>query len=358
VAIGEREELIVIEGGRVPSRGGMTSGAGGCREPGLCMRRVVGGVVVRDVAGSAIRRRPDVLVVDVALRARHVYVFADERIARGAVIEFGVEPSGCVVADLALLREAHLDVGRAVGGVEILGVASVATGRSALELASDVAGGAFKRGVRPGEREAGEFQMIEFGAEPGVGTVAGLAGGRKVEGFVIRLGRSLIIGRVARKTCSGESDELPHGLALVAIRTFQHCVSAKQRKPVVVLFQLLGSNVPTLHGVALFAISAKLAAMNIRVAVRAVAAHILEDQAGVALRAANLLVHPAQRVAGSIVVELRNASDGLPTRIGMAVFAGDADGPVGVPAVLFLGLRPREIRPDTDGNEQPEEQRE
>lgn len=144
----------------------------------------------------------------------------------------------------------------------------------------------------------------------------------------------------------------------MAVGALEHSVRAEQRKPVLVLLQLLGAKIPPLHGVTLLAIRAELAAVNIRMAICATSAHIFEYGTCMALRASDLLVHATQGVARSVVIELRNATDRLPTCICMAVFARDADRSVRIPTVLFLRLGPRRLLPDTDTKQQPEEQRE
>lgn len=45
--------------------------------------------------------------------------------------------------------------------------------------------------------------------------------------------------------------------------------------------------------------------MNVRMTIGAMRAHILEDETGVAFRAAHLCVHAAQRIAGLVMIELR-----------------------------------------------------
>jgi hypothetical protein len=47
---------------------------------------------------------------------------------------------------------------------------------------------------------------------------------------------------------------------------------------------------------------------------RARGPHVAEDLADVALRAVHTRMHPAQGKAGTVVVEFRNAADGLPAR--------------------------------------------
>jgi hypothetical protein len=56
---------------------------------------------------------------------------------------------------------------------------------------------------------------------------------------------------------------------------------------------VLDVHLPSLHGMALFAVGSELAAMNVRVAIGATGADVAEDQAGMALRAANVLVKTA-----------------------------------------------------------------
>jgi len=60
-----------------------------------------------------------------------------------------------------------------------------------------------------------------------------------------------------------------------------------------------------------------------------------------ALNTLNFLVHPAQRIAGLVVVKFRDGTDGLPTGGGVAILARNVDWPVGVPQVLLLFHRPR-----------------
>lgn len=94
-----------------------------------------------------------------------------------------------------------------------------------------------------------------------------------------------------------------------------------QRKPILVIPDSVQRDLPAPNGVALLAVGAHLAAMQVGVAVRALLADIGEDEAGMARRAVQLLMHAAQRIAGLIVVELGDRADWLPTRVGMAVFA-------------------------------------
>src|ERR1700756_4584925 len=92
-------------------------------------------------------------------------------------------------------------------------------------------------------------------------------------------------------------------------------------------------NRPTLNCVARFAIGAELPAVKIGMAVRALLAHVGKYQFDMALRARHFFVHAPQRVARRVVFKFRNATDGLPTQRGMAVFAGNTKrGAVGIPS--------------------------
>jgi len=100
-------------------------------------------------------------------------------------------------------------------------------------------------------------------------------------------------------------------------------VGAYQREAVEMILNGLYRDVPAVHGVALLAVGAKLPPVNVGVAVRAFGTHVREHQLGVALNALNFFMHPAQRIAGFVVVKFRDAADGFPTGGGMAIFARD-----------------------------------
>lgn len=72
---------------------------------------------------------------------------------------------------------------------------------------------------------------------------------------------------------------------------------------------------PAIHGVTGVAFGAELAAMDVGMAVRALAAYVREDQLCVAQAALHLLVHAPQRELGlTIVVELGNSANWSPAR--------------------------------------------
>ena len=79
-------------------------------------------------------------------------------------------------------------------------------------------------------------------------------------------------------------------MALIAL---DNRVRAHQRESVAVVLDLLDVYLPALDRVAAFAIGAKLAAVNVCVALRALRACFFEDQVRVALCAGYFCVHPA-----------------------------------------------------------------
>lgn len=104
------------------------------------------------------------------------------------------------------------------------------------------------------------------------------------------------------------------------------------------ILNILDRYLPSPHGMTLFTICAKLATMNIRVAVGTALAHIPEHQAGVALRAGHLGMHAAERISRLVVIEFRIGTDRLPAYIRVTVLAGDGDGTVRI-RDLRLGRR-------------------
>ena len=83
-------------------------------------------------------------------------------------------------------------------------------------------------------------------------------------------------------------------------------------------------NLPAVHPVAKVALDSVLAAMQVGVAVLAIAADVGEHPVDVAFLTAHVGVQAAQRKAGFGVVELRFAANWPPRRCGMALLAGYA----------------------------------
>lgn len=113
------------------------------------------------------------------------------------------------------------------------------------------------------------------------------------------------------------------GSILVAGIAVDRGVCAGQRETVVVILNILVRHLPSPHGVALFAIGAQLAAMNVRVTILAVQSDVGEDHLHVTLRARDRSVHATERVFGLIVIKLWNRANGLPCTRSVAVLTGN-----------------------------------
>ena len=87
---------------------------------------------------------------------------------------------------------------------------------------------------------------------------------------------------------------------------------------------------------ALRAVGAHLAAMNVRVAVGAIFADVGENRLHVALSAGHFFVHAAQRVFGFVVIKFGNSADGPPASGGVAILAGNGERAMGIASGLIL----------------------
>lgn len=195
--------------------------------------------------------------------------------------------------------------------------------RCALVPAACVAGGAVEGGVHSGESEPGEFQVIEFRAQPSVDAVALLTLNGKSRGHVIGLGGLLIGALVTGITLNGKSLELPNCFALMTVCTLQSGMASHQRETIIVFPHPLQNDVPSLHRMALCAVSPHLPAMNVGVAVGTVRSGVREHRLGMTLGTSHSLVQAAKRIFRGVVIELRNRADRLPPCGRMAVLARD-----------------------------------
>lgn len=216
------------------------------------------------------------------------------------------------------LRESGLHVVRIRGRIVILGVAAVAISAGALVLAVFVAGVTVQRRVRARQGEPGNLPVVKLGSRPRHDCVAILACNRKTHSLMIRRG-TLVRLRMAGVALSRKSFVSPAGPGPVTRLTVHRGMAAHQRKPVLVQLDVLQRYAPALYSVALLANRSHLAAVYIRVAVGALGAHVLEHQAGVALRAPHARVHATQRKLRLVMIELRYIPDRLPCSERMAV---------------------------------------
>ena len=120
-------------------------------------------------------------------------------------------------------------------------------------------------------------------------------------------------------------------------------VGARQWEPIVVLLHILNCDLPSSNGVALLAIGAQLALVDVGMAVLAALTNIRENHLHVTGGAGHRSVHATQGITGLIVIELGNGPDRLPPIGGMAVLAGKSQ--IAMRTVrAFGGLRLRASR--------------
>jgi hypothetical protein len=187
--------------------------------------------------------------------------------------------------------------------------------------------------------------VIEFRAEPGV--EAGMATlticGREHAGLgrVWRIGGALPIFKVARIALGGQTQEYSSGSLLVTVVALSRGVPTEKREAILVIFDLLRGDIPTLNGVTLRAIRTHFAAMNVGVTIGTILANIRENGLDVAGNTLHVFVHATERVIGFIVIEFRYRPDGTPTGRGMTVLTGDVERTVRIAGSLFLRVTRR-----------------
>ena len=138
------------------------------------------------VAAIASGRCTRVIVVCVALSARHTCVRSRQRIIRiDRVIKARSRPVGGRVTSAAVMGKSKLHMRGIITARKICRVARIAISRRSREHIVDMACRTWKRRMHPGQRITREFQVIEFGVEPAVHGVATFARGRKAESHVI-----------------------------------------------------------------------------------------------------------------------------------------------------------------------------
>lgn len=218
--------------------------------------------------------------------------------------------------------------------VGLLPSSEVATGVAAIGgsdlqavVVVGVAGGAGDVGMSIGEQET-RRAVIEFCIEKGVEGVATLAicrGEFRAGARMIGIGSILPIFQMTGIALRGEAEELADRRALVAGIALHGHVSAQQREAVVMIFYSFGSEVPRLDGVALRAVGAHLAAVNVGVTIGAIFADVGEHGFHVALHAVHFFVLATQGIVRFVVIEFRYGADGAPVCRGVAIFARDGE---------------------------------
>ena len=176
--------------------------------------------------------------------------------------------------------------------------------------------------VSSGQRESDGI-VIELGIQPVIRPVALFASGRVSERDMIRRRCAFVVRLMARIAHCGHGLELAVGRILVAGIAIDGGVSAGQRETIVVLLNILNRYSPSAHAMALLAICAQLAFVNIGVAVLAMCAYVAEHRLHMALRTRDILVKTAQRVTRLVVIEFGNGANRLPALSGVTVLTGN-----------------------------------
>jgi len=336
----QREDRCVVEiRRRPPGRRVAKRAVGG--EAASYVVRVSRAGKVSLVAGVTIGRRRSVVIVRMALGALYRCMLSDERpVSVQGVIEGGVVPIHRAVAGSAVARKIQLHVRRVGAVVEVRRMAAVALGRRTRELVIEMAGRALQSRVRAGQRVTRELQMVKLRTHEVIDRVAGITGGGEVQRDVIDNRRQKVL-LVARVTGSGQTHKLPGRRILVALIALHKSVRAYQGETVLVILNLADVRLPALDCMAALAIRSELSTVNVCVALRALGTYLLEDHAGMALRAANLRMHPSQRITCRVVIEFGILPYGLPAHAGVAVLTGNRHRAVGIGHLRLRSTRLR-----------------
>lgn len=212
------------------------------------------------------------------------------------------------IGSFLVIREVATDAGRSRQIVVVVRMAIAALTRG--------------HGMRVGQRKSHQV-MIEFRVQPGIGRVAILAGDREICGNVIRRVAVQKFRLMAGITLRRHRLESALGSAFVAGIAVDSRVSSGQWETIIVILDLLHGNGPSTHRVALLAVGAQLAAVNVSVAVLALGAHVREHRLHVTLGAGHGLVHSAQWIPRLVVIKLRYGADRPPGCRCMTVLASN-----------------------------------
>ena len=319
------EASCVVIKRRVHPVGRVVTGLAGLREvrTGVVWSRGV--LKILQVAGYAGRAVQSVIAVDVAIRAgtRRHRVQTGQSESGGGVIELAIGPLHGVMALLAGGGESGMRQRRR-RVVEISLVTADARHGGQVVVVVDVAIGAFARryGMAAGEKESGGG-VVELRIQPVVGGVAGVALSRELGRHVVGIDGRGEVRLVAGEALRRHGLEPTVGATLVTSIAVDSGVSSGQRETIVVILDVLVGDLPSAHGMTLFAIGTQLAAVNIGVAILAAFTDIGENHFDVTLGARDGGVQATQRIPGLIVIELGNRADGPPCGCGMAVLTGD-----------------------------------
>lgn len=109
----------------------------------------------------------------------------------------------------------------------------------------------------------------------------------------------------------------------MATLTFSGCMRSYQRKPIHVPVNIPSDLIPAAYGMALLAVAAHLAPMNVCMAIGALFSHMGKNQIDMTAPAGEPRVHPLKGELCLAVIEIRGRPDRGPARHCMAVLALD-----------------------------------
>lgn len=207
-------------------------------------------------------------------------------------------------------------------------------------LAACVATLAIQSGVRPSQGKVTELLMRESCPEPRILRMAVAARFRKIERHMIGIRRALklrgVAGRAVRQDAILPADE-----GFVTGFTFRGGMSPNKREQILVIANLFLGGEPALLNVALGAVWAKLAQMNVGMAIGAVLPDIGEDRLGMALAAGHFAMPAAEGIPRLIVIEFRKRTKRRPAGGRMTIFTRNLERTVRVWSGILLCRRRR-----------------
>ena len=221
-----------------------------------------------------------------------------------------------------------------------LGIATVRQNDLKIVIGIDVAGETRHIRVAVRQREACRV-VIKSRPQPTVKRMARFAGGGKLGADMVRILGILKILQVAGRANRGKPLELSDCSAFVALLALHRGVSSQQRETILVILNLLDGDIPAEHRVTPRAIRSHFPLVYIGMTVLTLLAGVGKHRLDVALRALHFFVHTPQWILRFVVIKFRHGADGAPSAGGVAVFAGNLQGPVRAARGFALRFRPR-----------------
>lgn len=294
-------------------------------------RDVIGGgcgVVIRQMAGHARRRRSGKPALRVTGQATGCGVGSHQRKLRSRVIERCGGPAARPMAHRAIPRErCGLMIG-IDGAVIERPVTRGAIRGSPGEAIAGVTIGTRRRQMRSSQREVCEGCMVEprrkFRVCPLIHRVATLTPGAEADGAVIDRSRRRIIRSMTGNTGRAQPREGPAGRSMMTGFAGGPGVRADQGESIQMLPYRIELNTPALDSVATLAGCTKLTTMNVGMTRRTGCGSLTEYGSHMAACARDLAVLTEQREFRlPVVVELGNSTHGSPGFGDMTVLACD-----------------------------------